>query len=80
VPDEVTAELVRSTAKAGGDAVFVSCTNLPTYDVIAALERELGRPVLTANQVTMWAALVDAGVGPGEVDTGGQRLFTGRTE
>ena len=57
VPDEVTADLVRTTAKAGGDAVFVSCTNLPTYDVIAPLEEELGRPVLTANQVTMWAAL-----------------------
>jgi maleate isomerase len=37
--------------------VFVSCTNLPTYDVIAPMEAELGIPVLTANQVTMWAAL-----------------------
>lgn len=77
VPDEVTADLVRATARAGGDAVFVSCTNLPTYDVIAPLEAELGRPVLTANQVTMWAALVEAGIGAGEVDTGGQRLFAG---
>lgn len=77
VPDEVTADLVRSTAKAGGDAVFVSCTNLPTYDVIASLEDELDRPVLTANQVTMWAALIEAGVGADEVDAGGQRLFQG---
>jgi maleate isomerase len=43
--------------------------------VIAPLEEELGRPVLTANQVTMWAALQEAGVGAGEVDAGGQRLF-----
>jgi maleate isomerase len=77
VPDDVTADLVRTTAKAGGDAVFVSCTNLPTYDVIAPLEAELGRPVLTANQVTMWAALTEAGVGADEVDAGGQRLFAG---
>ena len=77
VPDDVTADLVRSTAKAGGDAVFVSCTNLPTYDVIASLEDELDRPVLTANQVTMWAALLEAGVGADEVDTG-QRLFADR--
>jgi maleate isomerase len=48
---------------------FVSCTNLATYDLIAPLERELGKPVLTANQVTMWAALRvahKAAVGPGQ--------------
>ncbi|MEE2058819.1 MULTISPECIES: maleate cis-trans isomerase family protein [Rhodococcus] len=39
------------------EAVFVSCTNLPTYDLIAPLERELGKPVLTANQLTIWACL-----------------------
>jgi maleate isomerase len=77
VPYDVTGDLVRSTAQAGGDAVFVSCTNLPTYDVIAPLEAELGRPVLTANQVTMWAALLDAGVPIAEVDGDGQRLFAG---
>ncbi|MET8654859.1 MULTISPECIES: maleate cis-trans isomerase family protein [Nocardia] len=38
-------------------AVFVSCTNLPTYDVIEPLEQALGKPVLTANQLTMWACL-----------------------
>jgi maleate isomerase len=39
------------------EAIFVSCTNLPTYDVIAPLEAELGKPVLTANQLTIWACL-----------------------
>jgi maleate isomerase len=38
-------------------AVFISCTNLPTYDVIEPLEKALGKPVLTANQLTMWACL-----------------------
>jgi maleate isomerase len=69
VPYEVTADLVRRTAQGGGDAVFLSCTNLRTYDLIAALEQELGVPVLTANQVTMWAVLAAAGVaavGPGQ--------------
>ncbi|WP_199430793.1 maleate cis-trans isomerase family protein [Qaidamihabitans albus] len=56
----------------GADAVFVSCTNVPTYDLIAPLERHLSVPVLTANQVTMWAALRLAGV---EVSGVGQRLF-----
>jgi maleate isomerase len=39
------------------EAVFISCTNVPTYDIIAPLERKLGKPVLTANQVTMCSAL-----------------------
>jgi len=69
VPYDTTAELVRAADSTDAEAVFVSCTNLPTYDLIAPLERELGKPVLTANQVTMWAALRVAGVaavGPGQ--------------
>jgi maleate isomerase len=69
VPYETTSDLVRDTDTPDPQAVFVSCTNLPTYDVIAKLEADLGKPVLTANQVTMWAALTIAGrnaVGPGQ--------------
>jgi maleate isomerase len=69
MPYEVTADLARRTAQGGGDAVFLSCTNLLTYDLIASLEQELGVPVITANQVTMWAVLAAAGVaavGPGQ--------------
>jgi len=69
VPHEVTMQLVRETDTADADAVFISCTNMPTYDVIAALEAELHKPVLTANQVTMWHALSLIGrkaVGPGQ--------------
>lgn len=57
VPYDVTAGLVRDTDTDDAQAVFISCTNLPTYDLIAELERELGKPVLTANQVTLWSAL-----------------------
>lgn len=69
VPHEVTMQLVRETDTDDADAVFISCTNMPTYDVIAALEAELHKPVLTANQVTMWHALSLIGrkaVGPGQ--------------
>lgn len=50
------------------EAIFVSCTNLPTFDVIDPLEHSLGKPILTANQLTMWACLDRMGlpcVGPG---------------
>jgi len=69
VPYDVTAGLVRDTDIDDAQAVFISCTNLPTYDVIATLEAELGKPVLTANQVTLWSALNVIGrkaVGPGQ--------------
>ncbi|GAB3575789.1 Asp/Glu/hydantoin racemase [Amycolatopsis endophytica] len=46
----------------GADALFVSCTNVPTYDVIEPLQQRLGIPVLTANQVTVRSALRAAGV------------------
>ena len=70
VPYAVTAALVRDVAASSGcEAVFVSCTNLATFDIIAPLEAELGIPVLTANQVTMWAGLRRvqlAAIGPGQ--------------
>ena len=45
--------------------------------VIEALEADLDRPVLTANQVLLWAALVAAGADPAVVDGYG-RVFTTR--
>ncbi|WP_194928752.1 Asp/Glu/hydantoin racemase [Pseudactinotalea sp. HY158] len=62
------AELIMAADCPGSQAIFVSCTNLPTYDIISPLERRLGKPVLTANQLTVWACLGRLGlpmVGPG---------------
>lgn len=36
------------------DALFLSCTNLRTLDIIAKLEDQLGLPVLSSNQVMLW--------------------------
>ncbi len=36
------------------DAIFLSCTNLNTLDVIAPLERETGLPILSSNLVLAW--------------------------
>lgn len=43
-------------------AIFFSCTNLRTFDIIEELEQRLGKPILSANQVTIWAALKAAGL------------------
>ena len=50
-------DLVAALPLADADAVVVSCTNLPTYDVIPSLEQTIGLPVVSANLATMWAAL-----------------------
>lgn len=44
------------------DAVFLGGNGLRAIGVIEALEEDLGRAVLTANQVTLWNALRLAGV------------------
>lgn len=63
------AELIAAGDHPDAEALFVSCTALPTYDLIATLERELGKPIITANQVGMWAALCTintSATGPGQ--------------
>lgn len=69
-----TVAMVRRTFTPDGRAVFISCTNLATFDLIAPLEAELGVPVLTANQVTLWSALRAVGV---EAQGPGQQLLAG---
>jgi maleate isomerase len=44
------------------DAYFISCTTIRSAEVIDALERELGRPVITSNQAMVWAALRETGI------------------
>jgi len=38
-------------------AVFLACGNWWTMSVVERLERDLGKPVLTTNMVSMWGAL-----------------------
>lgn len=45
------------------DALFISCTNLRTMGVIDQLEQELGKPVITSNQASLWMCLSSLGGG-----------------
>ncbi|MFJ8104350.1 aspartate/glutamate racemase family protein [Streptomyces sp. NPDC096132] len=49
--------LARAADDAGAEAVLLPDTALHTVACVPALEKELGKPVLTANQVTVWEAL-----------------------
>ena len=48
-------------ASDAADAVFLSCTNLRTLDVIGPLEDRLNKPVLSSNQVLAWHMMHMAG-------------------
>ncbi|MZD04178.1 decarboxylase, partial [Streptomyces sp. SID5785] len=58
--DEVLA-MARAGDHPDAEAVLLPDTALHTAAYIEALERDLGKPVLTANQVTVWEALRLAG-------------------
>jgi maleate isomerase len=65
IADVADAEVERLATAAftpDAEALFLSCTNLPTVSLLAGLERRFGIPVLSANQVTMWAAARAAGL------------------
>lgn len=65
VPAQAVATLVGESDRIDAEGVLIACTNLATAEVIVPLERQLGRPVITANQATVWHACQLAGIGAG---------------
>ena len=59
-PGEIL-HLVREIDTPEAQAVFVSCTGMMTSTIIAKAEQDIGKPVVTANQATMWQVLRLAG-------------------
>ncbi len=72
LPPSKVEVLVKGVYCCDADAVFISCTNLRTFEVVCGLEAELGLPVVSSNSATLWAALGALGV---RVDSGLGRLF-----
>jgi maleate cis-trans isomerase len=50
-------DLGRRIDRPDADAVMLACGNWSTFGIIDRLERDLGKPVLTTNQVSLWHAL-----------------------
>ena len=61
-PAQIAYELAVRVAKSKPDCVFISCTNFAAASMIEALEADLGIPVVTSNQASLWAALRAAGL------------------
>lgn len=55
-------ELATSSYTPGCDGIFCSCTGFRVTDIIEKVEKKIGKPMLSANQVTMWSMLKIAGV------------------
>jgi maleate cis-trans isomerase len=56
-------KLARSIDGNGVEAVFLTGTGMPTLPVLAALEQDLGKPVISSASAMMWNALRLRGVG-----------------
>jgi maleate isomerase len=78
--DGLVFELARRAMRPDADAVFLSCTNLPTFAVLGAVERELGVPVLSANQTLMWGLCQAAGIPLGGAENSLTRIAPGSLE
>ncbi len=44
------------------EAIFLSCTNLRTIDILEKLEKRVGKPVISSNQASLWKVLKILGV------------------
>ena len=75
VDPEMMREFAESADVPAAEAIFVGCTGQRLSPYLDAMEEALGKPVLTANQVTSWHALQLMGLPPQLPGRG--RLFAG---
>ena len=52
-----TAAFARDAWRPGAEALFISCTNLRSIEVLQELAAEFGKPVFSSNSATCWACL-----------------------
>ena len=63
-------DMGRQIDRPEADAIMLACGNWRTFEIIEKLERDLKKPVLTTNQVSLWAALRMMGVSDRRGDLG----------
>jgi len=57
VPLDEVSRLAKSVDKPEADGIFISCTDFPSIGILHQLEEELGKPVISSNQATLWDML-----------------------
>lgn len=58
-----TYRFVKNLNASLADAIFISCTNYRTIDIIERLEADFKKPVVSSNLATFWSALRTIGCG-----------------
>lgn len=48
------------------EGLFLSCTNLRTFEIIHPLVKDIGKPVITSNQATLWRVLQEMNISSSE--------------
>jgi maleate isomerase len=54
---ETAYRIAKDLATDEADGVFISCTNFRTFEIIESLETDIGKPVVSSNQATLWNLL-----------------------
>jgi maleate isomerase len=72
--DSIRRAILEIGERADTDMVFLSCTSLRLADAAAAIEAELGKPVISSNLALAWHSLRLAGIA--ESTPGYGRLFS----
>ena len=54
--------LARTVVRPESQAIFISCSNFRTLEIIEQLENETGLPVITSNQAAFWGTLRKMGL------------------
>lgn len=54
-PPEIIWDFARSHCSPQADGMLLSCTNWRALEIAERLEKDIGRPVVTSNQATVWA-------------------------
>jgi maleate cis-trans isomerase len=60
-PEEWT-KITKENTRPDADGYFLSCTNTRMIEAINNLEQDLGKPVISSNQATLWACLKKLGI------------------
>lgn len=63
VSDQTIIDAALAADTPDADALFISCTGLPSINVIETLEKRMKKPVVTSNQASAWAMTRLAGFG-----------------
>jgi maleate isomerase len=61
-PQRVYEFVINKVYRDNCDGIFLSCMGFPTLGVIDILEKDLGKPVISSNQATLWRLLKMAGL------------------